>query len=109
MKRGTRIRMTLDLKVRMRGKCGLAGRHLGPFENDDVAPRGDKGSCYGCSSEHVDEFGECVGYVEDLVDYNNVPPNHPDYDSNKIGPEVNVRWLPSRLRYAYKAHDLEPA
>ncbi len=46
---------------------------------------------------HVDEFGECVGVVEDPVDFNNDGENDPD----KIGPEVNVRWKPSNLRYGY--------
>jgi hypothetical protein len=43
----------------------------------------------GCA-EHVEEFGACVGVVEGLVAYGNCQ-----------GPEVNVRWQPSRLRYGY--------
>jgi hypothetical protein len=52
--------------------------------------------------EHVDEFGNCIGIVEDLVNYNNGGEN----DSSKIGPEVNVRWMPSKLRYGYAPIDL---
>lgn len=52
--------------------------------------------------DHVDEFGDCTGIVEDLVDYNNDGENNP----NKIGPEFNVRWQPSKLRYGYLPEDL---
>lgn len=47
------------------------------------------------SSEHVAEFGACVGQVEGLVDYGSAK-----------GPEVDVRWEPSGLRYAYHPDDL---
>lgn len=49
----------------------------------------------GCA-EHVDEFGGCVGAVEGLTEYGLVS-----------GPEVDVRWQPSGLRYAYHPDDLE--
>ena len=107
MKKGTKVRMTSEFKLALRDKCGIAGQHLGPFENNDAAPGEDMGACYGCSSEHVDEFGECVGIVIGLVDYNNVSKRHRDYDPTKIGPEVDVRWSPSDLRYAYHPHSLE--
>lgn len=55
----------------------------------------------GCK-EHIDEFGDCIGIVEDLVNYNNDGENNP----NKIGPEFNVRWQPSKLRYGYLPEDL---
>lgn len=48
---------------------------------------------------HVKEFGECIGIVEGLVDYNNE--GDEPYDPLKRGPEVNVRWQPSGLRYGY--------
>jgi hypothetical protein len=48
------------------------------------------------SREHVREFGECVGIVEGPVDY-----------GTQRGPEVNVRWQPSNLRYGYHPDDLE--
>lgn len=78
MKKGTRVRMSEDYKRQLRGRCGVAGKHLGPM---------CEGDCWGCSSAHVEEFGDCVGIVEDLLQPN--------------CPEVNVRWLPSKLRYAY--------
>lgn len=53
--------------------------------------------------EHVDEFGECIGIVEDKVNYNRDGENDPD----KIGPEYNVRWYPSKLRYGYSLEQLE--
>lgn len=48
------------------------------------------------SVEHVEEFGECVGLVEGYVDF-----------QTQLGPEVDVRWLPSKLRYAYHPDDLD--
>lgn len=49
------------------------------------------------SAEHVAEFGDCEGTVEGLVRWN----------ETTQGPEVDVRWLPSGLRYAYHPNDLE--
>jgi hypothetical protein len=57
--------------------------------------------------QHVREFGRCVGMVLGLLDYNNCKPGDPDYDSSKLGPEVDVRWQPSNLRYGYDPEDLE--
>ena len=51
----------------------------------------------GCA-EHVAEFGGCEGVVEDLV----------VWSADQIGPEVNVRWEPSGLRYAYHPDELAP-
>lgn len=68
MKQGTRVRMSDAYKKAITA-------------NDCIA--------------HVEEFGECVGIVEGLVDYNTYK-----------GPEVNVRWLPSKLRYGYHPDDL---
>ena len=76
LKKGSRIRMTADLKARM-------------WEG---------------SRDHVYEFGECVGVVDGFVDFHNVGD---PLDIGKIGPEVNVRWQPSDLRYAYHPSDLE--
>lgn len=55
----------------------------------------------GCK-EHVDEFGDCIGIVQDYVNYNSNGENDP----RKIGPELNVRWLPSNLRYGYSPDEL---
>ncbi len=49
----------------------------------------------GCRA-HVDEFGECIGLVEGPVDFDTCQ-----------GPEVNVRWRPSGLRYGYHPEDLD--
>lgn len=88
-KKGMRVMMSPALKAALRGKCGEAGKHLGPTcEN----------TCWGCSSAHVDEFGDCVGIVEGPVDY-----------GTQKGPEVEVLWLPSRLRYGYHPDQLIPA
>ena len=46
--------------------------------------------------EHVDEFGECEGVVEDKM--------FPECDDCE---EVNVRWKPTNLRYGYRPDQLE--
>ncbi|MCC6333517.1 MAG: hypothetical protein IT380_05980 [Myxococcales bacterium] len=101
MTKGDRVRMSDSLKTRLRGKCGEAGRHLGPFDP------GDAHECWGCSSAHVEEFGDGVGIVQGLTDYNDCEPTDSAYDPSKTGPEVDVRWQPSNLRYAYRLSDLE--
>lgn len=86
---GTRVRMSEELKRLLRGRCGEAGAHVGPFDDVD-------GDCFGCSSAHVDEFGDCVGIVQGKM--------FPDVDD---APEVNVIWMPSRLRYGYDPKALD--
>lgn len=44
---------------------------------------------------HVEEFGACTGVVIGLTDY-----------GSSSGPEVDVRWKPSNLRYAYHPDEL---
>ncbi len=51
------------------------------------------------SGAHVAEFGGRCGVVMGLVDYGN----------GVEGPELDVRWLPSKLRYAYAPWDLLPS
>ena len=46
------------------------------------------------SHEHVEEFGDCEGIVGD--------PCYPNVE----GPEVDVRWEPSKLRYGYDPKQL---
>lgn len=58
------------------------------------------------SKEHVREFNNCIGVVQGLTDYNNCKPGDPKYDQDKVGPEVDVRWQPSNLRYAYAIEKL---
>jgi len=48
------------------------------------------------SGEHVDEFGECTGEVIGPMDY-----------GTSKGPEVDVRWHPSNLRYGYHPKHLK--
>ena len=57
--------------------------------------------------DHVKEFENCIGIVQCLTDYNNCLPNDSSYDVRKVGPEWDVRWQPSNLRYAYSEEDLE--
>lgn len=47
------------------------------------------------SPDHLKEFGSCHGIVDGPVDY-----------GTQKGPELDVRWQPSGLRYAYAAKDL---
>ena len=93
LKPGDRVRMTEALKAKMRGNC-LPGKHVVPLPGypslDDSEP--DNG-CMRCSSDHIEEFGDCIGIV--------IGPVEPDW------PEVDVRWQPSNLRYAYLPEDLE--
>jgi len=64
------------------------------------------------SAEHIQEFGDLVGVVEGLVDYNNVEPGHPNHHPHMMGPELEVRWrIPGYqhgLRYSYMPEDLVP-
>ncbi len=103
LKKGDRVRMTEALRARMRGRC-LPGKHVDP--NGTEQP--DDGCLY-CSTDHIEEFSKCVGVVDGLVDYNNCKPDDPAYDPSKLGPEVDVRWQPSNLRYGYDPEDLEHA
>jgi len=48
----------------------------------------------GCA-EHTEEFFDCIGIVEGPVDYGETK-----------GPEVDVRWQPSNLRYGYHPDQL---
>ena len=47
------------------------------------------------SSDHVHEFGSCVGIVQGPTNF-----------GGQLGPEVDVRWQPSNLRYAYHPNEL---
>lgn len=60
----------------------------------------------GCM-EHVMEFGRCTGIVIGSLDYNNIPETDPSHDPNKVGPEVDVRWLPSTHRFGYAPEQLD--
>lgn len=94
MRPGDRVRMTEAHKQNLRGNC-LQSNHTS--EED----------CMYCSTRHVEEFGECIGVVIGLTNFNNVPVGHPDYYDYKVGPEFDVRWQPSNLRYAYPESALE--
>jgi hypothetical protein len=48
------------------------------------------------SQAHIKEFGNCVGVVMGLMDY-----------GTQLGPEVDVRWLPSNLCYGYLPETLD--
>lgn len=47
-------------------------------------------------SDHVEEFGGCVGVILGPVDWGQKTEIEED-------PTFDVRWLPSKLRYMYKA------
>jgi hypothetical protein len=101
LQKGDRVRMADALKAKMRGQC-LPEKHVDPFGAYEP-----NGGCLHCSTDHVEEFGGCVGIVEGPMDWNNVPKDDPTYDPEKVGPWVDVRWQPSGLRYAYDPADLE--
>jgi hypothetical protein len=77
---GTRVRMTRAFRKKMR---------------------------WSGSRAHIREFGRCIGVSQGLTEHNNVLMRDPGYDFNKLGPEIDVRWEPSNLRYAYAFEDLE--
>lgn len=99
---GAPVKMSESFKVRLKGACGKAGKHLGPFDPDDPT------SCDSCSWPHVDEFGESVGKVAGLCDFNNCAPDDPGWDPNKLGPELDIRWQPDNIRFAYGKQELVP-
>ena len=49
------------------------------------------------SKLHIKEFGRCVGMVLGPVDWAN----------GTFGPEIDVRWKPSGLRYMYSIESLQ--
>lgn len=49
------------------------------------------------SAEHVREFGGCLGIVDGPT----------DYGGGVYGPELDIRWQPSGLRYAYAPEYLQ--
>lgn len=55
------------------------------------------------SSEHIAEFGKCIGEVIDLMDYSTDGIRTP----SSVYKEWNVRWKPSGLQYVYSPEDLE--
>lgn len=83
--------MSEGLKAKLRGKCGLADKHLGPFDPGATALSSE--DCWGCSSAHCNEFEDSIGVVEGPV--------------QEGSPEVNVRWEPDNLRYGYHPDDLD--
>lgn len=98
---GARVRMSEDLKKKLRGEC-TTNTHVAEMVE------GAGNSCMKCSTAHVEEFGDSVGVVRGPTDYNNCKPGEKGYDPAKVGPEVDVYW-PENLRYAYLPSDLELA
>lgn len=47
--------------------------------------------------DHVQEFGDCVGTVIGLTDF-----------GDRVGPELDIEWDPSGVRYSYWPEDLKP-
>lgn len=83
MKPGTKVKMSEQLKSRLRGNC----QHDPEKSEEEIL------FCAYCSLQHVEEFGECIGVVLGNADLG--------------GSEIDVRWEPSGLRYAYLPEDLE--
>ena len=98
---GERVRLTEKALAALRGDC--TNGHVGPFSRpaDDVPF--EEEDCYGCSSGHADEFQGCIGLTEGLVNWNKPG----ESDPTKFGPELEVRWIESKLRYAYAPEQLE--
>lgn len=90
IKIGDRVRMTEAFKKQMRGDC-LPGNHA-PQELPPDKDLPDDG-CMKCSTDHIEEFGNCVGTVMGQME--------------RGWKEVDVRWEPSNLRYGYDPDNLE--
>jgi len=86
MKAGTRVVMRDTLKRELMGACTSEGHVDGT----------DDETCTRCSKAHLAEFGHCVGVVQGPTSY-----------GATSGPEVDVRWEPSGLRYAYRPDQLQ--
>lgn len=82
MKPGTKVKMSEELKTLLGDKCLAAGFHIGPFSDDHY-----DSECWGCSLDHIKEFGDCIGIV--------LGPSNPGWV------EVDVKWQPSNLKYCY--------
>jgi hypothetical protein len=83
LKRGDLVRMTHQFKSLMsvgQWVDGEDGRHWRPN-----------------SRAHIKEFGRKIGVVLGLVDWGN----------GNIGPEYDVRWKHTKLKYAYAQEDLQ--
>jgi hypothetical protein len=93
-RKGDKVRMTKAFKLELQRECATEGCKP---DAEGVCERL-------CSTDHVKEFGECVGVVEGPLDYNN---KGEPYVVEKVGPELNVRWQPSGLRYGYHPDQLE--
>ena len=77
LKRGDLVRMNYKFKSIMKAKYSIDG---------SVS-----------SWRHIKEFGRCIGVIQGLVDWGN----------GKFGPEYDVRWKPSKLRYCYHPDNLD--
>lgn len=82
VKKGDRVRMSEELKAMLMGGC-TPKKYKGPIDAEF--------GCINCSEEHLKEFEDYIGMVGELV----------ECSLSQKGPEVNVRWEPSGLRYAY--------
>lgn len=89
---GDLVRMSESYKIALLGSC-----------NHKPTDRASVEECVRCSTTHVEEFGECTGVVLGLTNYNN---HFEEFDDSKVGPEVDVRWQTSNLRYAYHPDNL---
>jgi putative endonuclease len=82
MKKGDIVRMTEGFKTDLLSPCYYNDEgfliHVGRCQIYDD-------TCLSCSSDHVEEFGNCFGIVDQI------------YEDGF----VDVRWQPSNLRYQY--------
>jgi hypothetical protein len=67
-----------------------------PFQSGEMVRMTKQHKNDNASDAHIIEFGSCVGVVIGPTDYGTC-----------VGPEIDVRWLPSGLRYSYSSEDLE--
>jgi uncharacterized protein (TIGR02452 family) len=79
---GSYVTLTEEIKAIMRAPCARRGYH---FEH------GTEEFCIECSTGHVEEFGNSIGKVLSINEFN----------------EAEVNWLPGKLHYQYNCRFLQ--
>lgn len=80
---GSYVKMTKDFKLKMMNPCLDRGYHFEYSSEED---------CINCSAVHIKEFENSIGKVI--------------FIDNLYG-DLEVRWLPTNLKYLYLPGDLE--
>jgi len=85
---GTKVRMTAAGKTMLQANSDRVQRYRDDADHETLS--------------NVEEFGDCIGIIAGPTDYTGS-----ECQIKQLGPEVDVRWQPSNLRYAYLPEHLE--